>query len=116
MKDETLVKKMAELLKSGATMLDKTCPVCNTPLFRLKNDDVVCPKCNSRVYIVSSEEEESRVFSSLAISNLEKTIATKINDLDNRLQRTSDLDELKLLTMILLGLLDALDKIRKLTK
>jgi len=114
--EEKLIKKMAELLKDGSTMLDKSCPVCNTPLFQLKTGEIICPKCNKRVFIVSSEAEEARVFSELAVSGLERTIAAKLNELDSRLRYVDDLEELRLITAILIGLLDALEKIRKLSR
>lgn len=114
--EEGLIKKMAELLKDGSTMMDKVCPVCGTPLFKLKTGEIICPKCNKRVFIVSSEAEEARVFSEVAVSNLERTIAAKLHELDNRLRLADDLEELRLITAILIGLLDALEKIRKLSR
>ncbi len=115
-RDEDVVKYMASLLKSGATMLDKSCPVCKTPLFKLKTGEVMCPKCKRRVFIVSSEEEEAKVYSSVAVSSLERTIAEKLSELDLKLRSAEDLEELRLATMILIGLLDALEKIRKLSR
>jgi uncharacterized Zn finger protein (UPF0148 family) len=48
-KDEA--KIMAGLLRSGYTMLNLGCPVCNNPLFRKKNNDIFCPICNKKVII-----------------------------------------------------------------
>ncbi|MEM2024810.1 MAG: Sjogren's syndrome/scleroderma autoantigen 1 family protein [Desulfurococcaceae archaeon] len=58
------VKIMAELLKSGATMLAETCPVerCNLPLFKLKSGEVVCP-VHGKVHVVKTEEEVREVYS-----------------------------------------------------
>src|SRR5207245_187669 len=42
------VKRMADLLKSGATMLSDVCPECGNPLFRVKGD-IFCAKCNKPV-------------------------------------------------------------------
>ncbi len=33
-------KKMADLLRSGHTMLNLACPVCNNPLFRNKDKEI----------------------------------------------------------------------------
>ena len=52
-KDEA--KIMAGLLRSGYTMLNLGCPVCNNPLFRKKNDDIFCPICNKKVIIKKEE-------------------------------------------------------------
>ncbi|MGD2142812.1 MAG: Sjogren's syndrome/scleroderma autoantigen 1 family protein, partial [Candidatus Bathyarchaeota archaeon] len=43
------MKSMAELLRSGATMLSRSCPECDSPLFKLKSGDIVCAKCQRRV-------------------------------------------------------------------
>ncbi len=42
-------KKMAELLRSGYTMLNLACPECNNPLFRNKSKEMFCPICNKKV-------------------------------------------------------------------
>ena len=48
------VKKAAELLRQGATMLEEPCPICKMPLFKLKNGDIVCP-VHGKVYIAKNE-------------------------------------------------------------
>ncbi len=79
------VKKMAELLKSGATMLAETCPVkgCNLPLFRLKSGEIVCP-VHGKVYLVKTEEEAKQIEEELTIKNvldkLEQNILRVINE------------------------------------
>ena len=37
------IKKAALLLREGATMLPETCPICGSPLYKLKDGRVVCP-------------------------------------------------------------------------
>ena len=77
----TDVKRMADLLRSGATMLSETCPVCATPLFRL-GKDTFCPKCNRPVAIVKSAEDEVRLASQQVLDALEQTILGKITELN----------------------------------
>ena len=48
-------KKMAELLRSGHTMLNLACPVCNNPLFRNKDNEILCPICNKRVLVKEND-------------------------------------------------------------
>lgn len=43
---------MADLLRSGQTMLNMACPVCNNPLFKNKEDEIFCPVCNRKVMVV----------------------------------------------------------------
>lgn len=56
---EKSVKKMANLLRNGATMLDLYCPQCSGILFRLQNDDVFCPNCNQKVILLKNGENVS---------------------------------------------------------
>lgn len=77
----TEVKRMADLLRSGATMLKETCPVCATPIFRL-GKDTFCPKCNRPVAIVKSAEEEVRLASQQVLDGLEQAILEKIAELN----------------------------------
>ena len=58
-KDEA--KIMAGLLRSGNTMLNLACPVCNNPLFRNKNNEIFCPICNKKVIV---KKEDSRASNS----------------------------------------------------
>jgi len=37
------IKRMTELLRGGATMLGEHCPLCGSPLFRLRSGEIVCP-------------------------------------------------------------------------
>ena len=45
---------MADLLRSGNTMLNMACPVCNNPLFRNKEGNTFCPTCNRNVVIIDN--------------------------------------------------------------
>lgn len=79
------IKKMAELLKSGATMLAETCPVkdCNLPLFKLKSGEIVCP-IHGKIYLVKTEEEARKIEEELTIrtilDKLERNILRIINE------------------------------------
>ena len=53
------IKQMADLLKSGHTMLNIACPICNNPIFRKKDGTILCPTCNREVKLI--ENEESRI-------------------------------------------------------
>jgi len=49
-------KTMADLLRSGHTMLNLACPVCNNPLFRDKNNEIFCSICKKKVIIKKNED------------------------------------------------------------
>lgn len=72
------IKKMADLLRAGATMLGESCPTCNTPLFRLKSGEVVCP-VHGRVLLISRDEELSRIAISELLERLQQTIANELS-------------------------------------
>lgn len=107
------VKRMADLLRSGATMLQETCPVCATPLFRL-GKDTFCPKCNRPVAIVKSAEEEVRLASQQVLDNLDQAILEKIAELNAAIKNEHGLAPLRELGEALKTYLSALEQIRKL--
>jgi uncharacterized Zn finger protein (UPF0148 family) len=49
---------MAELLRKGHTMLNRSCPVCQSPIFRDNDDQLYCPTCNRSVKIVNKSSQE----------------------------------------------------------
>ena len=78
-RDEAL-RRMTELLRTGAVMLDLTCPICGLPLFRLKSGEIICP-IHGKVHVVSSEEEARRVRVDAVIEELEELAATRLSAL-----------------------------------
>ncbi len=74
------LRRMTELLRTGAVMLDLTCPICGLPLFRLKSGEIVCP-LHGKVHVVSSEEEARRVRVDAVIEELEELAATRLSAL-----------------------------------
>jgi uncharacterized Zn finger protein (UPF0148 family) len=49
------IKKMADLLRSGYTMLNIACPVCNNPIFQNREKNKFCPTCNREVLVVDNK-------------------------------------------------------------
>lgn len=107
------VKKMAELLKSGATMLSDTCPQCGTPLFR-KGKETFCPQCNRPVVIVQTAEEESRVASDRILESSEQTLMVKIQEVNAALKTETDPEKLAAYGKALSSWLTAIEKLRRL--
>ena len=108
---EEAIKKMAELLRSGATMLAETCPICGSPLFRLKSGEVICP-IHGRVYLVSRDEEISKISTDAVLNRLESIASTRI---DSLLRRINEDNEYEILESISRWL-DILIKIRAIRK
>jgi UPF0148 protein len=107
------VKRMADLLRSGATMLQETCPVCATPLFRL-GKDTFCPKCNRPVAIVKSAEEEVKLASQQVLDNLDQAVLEKIAELNAAIKNEHGLAPLRELGEAVKTYLSVLDQVRKL--
>lgn len=63
------IKNMAELLRSGNTMLNMACPVCNNPIFRKREGDTFCPTCNRSVLIISNETLQNNIRKGNGIQN-----------------------------------------------
>lgn len=107
------VKKMAELLKSGATMLSETCPECGTPLFR-KGKETFCPKCNKPVVIVESAEQEARLMADNVLEDSEQTLLSKIREVNMAMKNETDLEKLVAYGNALAIWLGAIEKLRRL--
>lgn len=114
--DDTSIKRMADLLSKGATLTDLSCPVCAAPLFRLKDGTLWCGKDEKKVVIVKEGEEPVKTAGNAAMDTLEATLMAKVQDLQGKIQRTDDVEELQKLTMALSDLLGSLEKIKRMQK
>jgi UPF0148 protein len=107
------VKKMAELLKSGAAMLPETCPECGTPLFR-RGSETFCPKCNKPVVIIRSAEQETRLMADRILEDSEQTLLTKIREVNVAMKIERDPEKLLAYGNALATWLSAIEKLRRL--
>ena len=111
--DDLSVKRMADLLRQGATLTDLACPACASPLFKLKNGDLWCAKCEKKVVLVKEGEDASKVTGSLALESLETTLLSKIEQIQSRMQKEEKPEELTKLNNTLSALLESLEKLRR---
>jgi UPF0148 protein len=112
-KDDEDIKRMVSLLRQGATLTDLACPACASPLFRLKDGNLWCAKCEKRVIVVKEGEDEAKLARSMALENVETTLLAKIQDVQNRMQHEENVEELQKLSTTLSGLMESLEKTRK---
>ena len=110
--DDESIKRMADLLKSGATMLFEHCPQCGSPLFKLQ-DEISCPKCDKRVVIVKTGEEIPDISRSELLRDVESTVLSKLQEISERVRGENDVSKLESLRNLLSIWLDVLDKVRK---
>lgn len=107
------VKRMSELLKSGATMLQETCPECGTPLFK-RGTETFCAKCNRTVIIIRNAEDENRLMTDQILDSTEQTLLAKIQQVNTVLKTESDPEKLVTYGNALKTWLDAIGSLRKL--
>ena len=115
--DEKHIKRMAELLRQGATLTDLSCPVCSSPLIRLKDGTLWCAKDEKKVVVVKEGEETPKpVAGNSGLETLEAILLAKVQDVQGKIQRTENVDELQKLTSALSELLDSLEKVKRMKK
>jgi UPF0148 protein len=115
-KGDEYVKRMAELLRQGATLTELSCPACGSPLFRLKDGTLWCEKDKKKVIIVKEGEEPPKPAASTALDTLEAALMSKVQDVQSKIERTENVDELQKLTAALSDLLTSLEKVKTMKK
>lgn len=115
--EDQLIKKMAKLLQEGATMLDKTCPKCNSLIYRLTNNKIICPSCNSEIIIQKEDSSiektpkdspNSKVFK---FEEVLRTVLSKMEVLNKKLQDEVDYGQMDKIITIINKLLSVYEKI-----
>ena len=94
--------KRGKLLLQGATLTDLSCPVCSSPLFRLKDGTLWCAKDEKKVVVVKEGEEppkQTPAATNTAYDKLEATLMAKIAGIQGKIEKTEDMDELQKLTL-----------------
>jgi UPF0148 protein len=108
------VKKMANLLKSGATMLADTCPVCGSPLFRLRDGQVICPHCNKPVVFVKAGQEEVSALEPYILDRVKNVLLKRLSEISVALD--SGTEDVSSCLALISSILDSLKKIEDLKK
>ncbi|AWR99692.1 Sjogren's syndrome/scleroderma autoantigen 1 family protein [Metallosphaera hakonensis] len=85
MSSEQSVKKAAELLRQGASMLSESCPICNSPLYKLRSGEIVCP-VHGKVIIARDEDEEKRLKRDIALDYVEQLLVELMNNVVEKLR------------------------------
>lgn len=114
--EEQHIKRMADLLRQGQTLTELACPVCASPLFRLKSGELWCARCEKKVIVVKEEAELTKVTSALSLETLEATLLAKIQEIQEKMLNETNVEELQKLGSTLSGLLENLEKVRKAKK
>ena len=115
MNEKTQLKRMADILKMGGTMLPELCPECSSPLFNVQNE-VWCINCNKRVIIVKEGEPIPDLIDSTVLSNVEKILFMKLQETSQQIKSESDISKLQELGCLMSTWLEVLDRLQKLKK
>jgi len=111
--EDKVVRKMSELLRAGAVMLDLACPVCNAPLFKLKSGEVVCPT-HGPVRVVKTDSEAIEALSQTVLDRLEALATSRIGSLVDSIDRAPSVDEEGRLLDELERWLEVLERVKRL--
>jgi len=104
---------MADLLKSGATMLSDVCPECGSPLFKVRGD-IFCAKCNKPVVYARATGPDATISSPMLLDSVEQTIIAKITETNQLLKLEKDPERLSIYSNLVFGWLSMLEKIHSL--
>ncbi|TFF87328.1 MAG: hypothetical protein EU549_04945 [Promethearchaeota archaeon] len=115
---------MANLLKSGYTMLNIACPVCNNPVFRAKDGNTICPICNRNVVLVNQEQSNDKIKTQIKENHaendnndffqaLKEMALAKLRQFTDLLGRETNIEESDKLIKIATILMDLVREINK---
>lgn len=107
MSDQSM-RDMADMIRKGAKMLSISCPDCGSPLFQMKNGEVICPREKREVRILKEGEDETQAG---ILVGLEKTLTGKLDDMQRQLETEKDPDRIKALTETIIVILEALKRV-----
>ncbi|BDR92831.1 Sjogren's syndrome/scleroderma autoantigen 1 family protein [Vulcanisaeta souniana] len=108
---DLVAKKMAQLIRTGATLTNYTCPVCGTPLLKLKTGEYYCANCDRPVVIVRSDAEEKEVMIRYGLMDIRDTLYERLMMINNELKEAKDIDRINELVKSMVLILEAYDKI-----
>ena len=113
--DKEELKRMTDLLRSGATMTAEHCPACNSPLFRV-GGQLRCPKCNKQVVIVKEGEEDKTLGGLTALNEVEQTLIVKLYECTQDLREEKNPARILELGTSLNVWLDALERVKRIQR
>ncbi|MFX0071848.1 MAG: Sjogren's syndrome/scleroderma autoantigen 1 family protein [Candidatus Hermodarchaeota archaeon] len=120
---------MADLLRSGHTMLNLSCPICNNPLFRNKNNEIFCSICNKKVIIKKEESNEKNSTKidqqrntkdilkkgalplKYDVNNLKKILEEKLSLISQKLEKETQIDYIERYIKIMTDIFNLLNNL-----
>ncbi|MHA1132047.1 MAG: Sjogren's syndrome/scleroderma autoantigen 1 family protein [Candidatus Helarchaeota archaeon] len=112
--NEENIQKMAMLLREGNTLLNESCPKCNSPLFKLRSGEIYCVTCDKKVIRVRDDEDLDQLFQKQILDDSIKIINMKIKQLNQEIDVGKEFDDLLKKTRLLRSYLECLEKLNRL--
>ena len=109
-RNDASIKKMADLLRQGATMLAQGCPQCGSPLMKM-GDDVYCATCDRRIVVVDSQEQVETQTVKALIPELHEILLKKLKTLSDVIEAENDTEVLTKLANLMVLLLQSLERL-----
>jgi len=106
------VKKMADLLRHGATMLAQACPQCGSPLMKV-GEDIYCATCDRKIVIVKEGQQVDSIALRSLIPELKETLVRKLRAVTELVGEETNVDALAKLAGLMLLLLQSLQQLEK---
>lgn len=116
MSNDTVTKRMGQLLRKGAALLNTACPKCNTPLLRLKDGKMYCAKCDKEVVKQASvpPPESPGIASGDVLSVLASKVLMNLESLTQALPEKPHPEEIRAFATTVKDLIEILKGIRDL--
>ena len=109
---EENIKKMANMLRKGASLLSQSCPQCGAPLFKIKGE-IYCPACEKKVVIVKEGEQIPLNVEGSTLSDVSLILHEKLRETGEAIKNERDPSKLQELLGIIAGILDALERLKR---
>lgn len=93
MEDDSIKKGADLLVKHKGTMTDIPCPICHDPIFRLKDNSMICVNCDKKV-IWEKDVDNSSPESDNKTGKLQSVISKKISQLESQLLEETNHDKI----------------------
>lgn len=106
------VKKMADLLRHGATMLAQACPQCGSLLMKV-GEDIYCATCDRKIVILKEGQQADSSALGSMIPELKETLVRKLRAVSDLVAQETNVDELAKLAGLMLLLLQSLQLLEK---
>jgi UPF0148 protein len=107
---DSSVKKMAELLRRGATMLAQACPQCGSPLLQV-GEDIYCATCDRRIVFADDDEEAEVEAVKTMLPQLRETLIRKLGSITDEIEKENNIETLTKLANLMVMLLQSLHKL-----